>query len=72
MSISAIGSAPPLPPPATAAPITRATNGDYKKPGPQTSQVKDSDGDYKPASVSPAGSSSSAVLSALTSLRSGG
>jgi hypothetical protein len=73
MSISAIGSGTPV---ATSTPVgaldARAANGDYKKPGPLTSQVKDSDGDYKPSSASAAGSSSNAVLSALNSLKTGG
>jgi hypothetical protein len=48
----------------------RALDGDFKKLNPLTAQVKDSDGDYKAAS-SPAASSSGAVQSALTTLRTG-
>jgi hypothetical protein len=73
MSVSAISSAASIAsPPAVAASGARSLNGDYTKPTPLTSQVKDSDGDYKPTSSSPAASSSSAVLSALTSLQTGG
>ncbi len=73
MSVSAIGSAAPI---VSSTPVAassaRAPDGDYNKRGPLTSQVKDSDGDYKAASSSPAATSSSAVLSALTSLQNGG
>jgi len=73
MSVSAISSIPPAAPaPVVAPPNARAVGGDFKKPGAQTAQVKDSDGDYKPVSASPAASSSSAVQSALATLQAGG
>lgn len=67
MSVSAIG-------PAAPAPLsgTRAPDGDFKKPGLASGQVKDADGDYKPAAASPAASSSSATQTALTLLKNGG
>ncbi|MGD0723573.1 MAG: hypothetical protein ABR970_21290 [Roseiarcus sp.] len=73
MSVSAIGSAAPSAPPAPVpAPDARVAGGDYAKANASTSQVKDSDGDYKPVSASPAGSSSSAVQAALNGLQTGG
>jgi hypothetical protein len=73
MSVSGIGSAAlPVAPTAVASTSVRNVTGDYTKPTPLTSQVKDSDGDYKPIATSPAASSSSAVQSALASLQSGG
>jgi len=71
MSVSAISSAVATASPAGASSV-RALDGDFKKPNPLTAQVKDSDGDYKAASSSPAASSSSAVQSALTTLKTGG
>ena len=67
-------------PPSGAAPATkttavaRAADGDDKVRSAQTSQVKDSDGDYKSlAAAKPAtAQSSSAVQAALTSLKKGG
>ncbi|MGA2792151.1 MAG: hypothetical protein ABSE69_01240 [Roseiarcus sp.] len=73
MSVSAISSAVATASPApVAASSARALDGDFKKPNPLSAQVKDSDGDYKAASSSPAASSSSAVQSALTTLKTGG
>lgn len=73
MSVSAISSAPPIASPtAVAASSAPVLGGDKAKPSALTSQTKDSDGDYKPTSSSPAAMSSSAVLSALTSLQNGG
>ncbi len=71
MSVSSIGSAPP-PIPAAPSPALRSVGGDYTKPNAATAQVKDSDGDYKPATTSPAASSSSAVQTALAALKPGG
>ena len=53
---------------------THAPDGDYLQPSAQTSQIKDSDGDYKPtaAASSPAASSASGVQAALTLLKIGG
>jgi hypothetical protein len=52
----------------------RAADGDYLHRSSKTSQVKDSDGDYKPlaASSSAAATSSSGVQAALTLLKTGG
>lgn len=80
MSVSGVGSNTNLPstsPPPVASAIStaaRASDGDYKARNSHTSQVKDSDGDYRPitAQSSPASVSSSAVLTALTSLTKGG
>ncbi len=75
MSVSAIGSASAsIPAPQTAAPKARAADGDYLKANTQTSQTKDSDGDYKPnaSSSSPAATSSPNVQAALTTLAKGG
>ena len=72
MSVPSI-SAPTLAaaaPPAAPAPA-RAADGDYKAANVQTSQTKDSDGDYKPMS-SPAAQSSAGVQASLTSLKVGG
>jgi hypothetical protein len=77
MSVSAISSNPAAaprvstPPPAAAA---RATDGDYKVKNPKSSQVKDSDGDYKAlaASGAAAAKSSASVQSALAILKVGG
>ena len=49
----------------------RAVDGDFKARSASTSQVKDADGDYKPASVA-APKASSAVQSALLNLAKGG
>ena len=78
MTVSAMTSGPPPagpPAPQTAAAANaRAADGDYLKPNMQTSQTKDSNGDYKPtaAASSPAATSSSNVQAALTSLTKGG
>lgn len=69
MSISAIPSAP-APAPA-AHPPARAPDGDYKAASVQTSQTRDSDGDYRPMS-SAAAQSSAGVQASLTSLKPGG
>ena len=73
MSVSSIASTPA--PVQTNAPVVaRAADGDYKARSAQTSQTKDSDGDYKPlaAAQSPAAQSSSATQSALSVLAKGG
>jgi len=57
-------------PPIAAAPA-RVADGDYKAANVQTSQTKDSDGDYKPMS-SPAAQSSPGVQASLTTLKVGG
>lgn len=49
----------------------RATDGDYKTPGPGRASVKDADGDYKALSTAPA-RSSGAVQAAVTLLKTGG
>ena len=74
MSISAISSPPaPAVGVSNAAPA-RAADGDYTAPNALTSQVKDNDGDYKPAAAatSAAAKSSGAVQAALSSLQNGG
>jgi hypothetical protein len=53
-------------------PKTRAIDGDYKTPNVMSSHVKDSDGDYKVVAASPAAQSSSAVQTALSTLKTGG
>ena len=90
MSVSAVSSGPSLPvapPPSTPLPpsapaavttktaiVARAADGDYKVRSAQTSQVKDSDGDFKAlaAAKAPSTQSSSGVQSALASLKKGG
>jgi hypothetical protein len=73
MTISAVSGAPAVAASWQAA-ATRAPDGDYLQPSAQTSQIKDSDGDYKPtaAANSPAASSASGVQAALTLLKTGG
>jgi hypothetical protein len=61
------GAAPPV-----AAPAARAADGDYKSASVRSSQTKDSDGDYKPLSSSPAAQSSVGVQTSLSSLKLGG
>ena len=77
MNVSAASASVPasIPAPQTAAAANaRAADGDYVKANMQTSQTKDSDGDYKPngAASSPAATSSPNVQAALTSLAKGG
>ncbi len=78
MNVPPMSSAPAsasVPAPQTAAAANaRAADGDYLAPNMQTSQTKDSNGDYKPtaAASSPAATSSSNVQAALTSLTKGG
>ena len=68
ISASALpGTAPPVAP----APA-RTADGDYKSANVQTSQTKDSDGDYKPLSSSAAAQSSAGVQASLASLKLGG
>ncbi len=74
MSVSATGSAsipPSIPAPPTAKAPARAADGDYVKANMQTSQAKDSDGDYKPNGAALATSSPN-VQAALTTLKKGG
>ena len=74
MSVSAISSASAAPVQTPAPVAARAADGDYIARGAQTSQTKDSDGDYKPlaAATSPAAQSSNATQSALSVLAKGG
>jgi hypothetical protein len=71
MTVSAISGAPAVAAAPQAAPA-RAADGDQTQPSAQTAQVKDNDGDYRPAASSPAASSSSGVQAALTLLKTGG
>jgi hypothetical protein len=50
----------------------RAADGDYKTRNAQSIPTKDGDGDYKSRTSSAAAQSSSAVQTALTSLKAGG
>jgi hypothetical protein len=50
----------------------RAADGDYKSANVQTSQTRDSDGDFKPMANAAAAQSSAAVQASLTSLKVGG
>ncbi len=74
MSVSAVSSAPPPPVNASPASYAKAADGDYKAKNALSVQTKDGDGDFKPmAAASPAAAqSSSAVQSALPSLKKGG
>jgi hypothetical protein len=54
----------------TASPVAKAADGDYKAPG--AGRVKDANGDYKPITYASAPQSSSAVLAALSNLKTGG
>jgi hypothetical protein len=73
MSVGSISApaAPGAAPPVAAAPA-RTADGDYKSANVQTSQTKDSDGDYNPLSSSPAAQSATGVQASLTSLKLGG
>ncbi len=74
MPVSAVSSAPP--PPVNAGPASYATaaDGDFKAKNALSAQAKDGDGDFKPvaAASTAAAQSSSAVQSALPSLKQGG
>jgi hypothetical protein len=50
----------------------RAADGDYKTKNAQSMPTKDGDGDYKARTSSAAAQSSSAVQTALASLKAGG
>lgn len=86
-SVSSVPSPAPPPPPkapvasasasasapaASPAKVQRAADGDYKVANAQSSQVKDKDGDYKPAGASAPAQSSGKVQSALSLLKVGG
>ena len=59
--------------PAAVGKVQRAADGDFKVANPQSSQVKDKDGDYKAAgAVSAPAQSSGAVQNALSNLKVGG
>ncbi len=73
MMVSAVASAPQ--------PYARALDGDYKSPNAQSSQTKDTDGDYKAKATNSSASqvksanptpASSATQAALYSLKFGG
>jgi hypothetical protein len=70
LSISTPTPAAPAPP--VARPPARAADGDYKAANVRTSQTRDSDGDYKPLTSSPAAQSSAGVQASLNSLKVGG
>jgi hypothetical protein len=75
MDVSAVGSSGSIYTPGTQATGSTASaqpaDGDSTTPGPGTSQVQDSDGDYKPLATAQS-TSSSAVQAAITSLPAGG
>ena len=58
-------------PPIAAGPA-RTADGDYKSANVQSSQTRDSDGDFKPMASSAAAQSSAIVQASLTSLKTGG
>ncbi len=77
MNVSATGSpsaSASVAAPQAAAANAKAADGEYLAPNMQTSQTKDSDGDYKPnvAASYPAATSSPGVQAALTTLAKGG
>ena len=74
MSVSAVSSAPPPPVNASPASYATAADGDYKARNALSAQARDGDGDFKPmaAASTAAAQSSSAVQSALPSLKQGG
>jgi hypothetical protein len=71
MSVSAVS---PAPVNVSSASLATAADGDYKARNTLSAPTKDSDGDFKPvaAASSAAAQSSSAVQSALPSLKKGG
>ncbi len=73
MSISGVGSTPSTQTQALSS-TTRAPDGDFLAPSAKTTQVKDSDGDYRPVATtsSAVSTSSSNVQAALNSLKTGG
>ena len=73
MSVSSVTSTPAIKPHTTAT-TTRAADGDYLVKSAKTSQTKDADGDYKPATTtsSPASVTTSAVHASLQNLEKGG
>jgi hypothetical protein len=70
MSVTAVSSTPAYTTPATSA-VARTADGDYKTANALSSQIKDSNGDYKPLTSSAAQNSAS-VQTALASLKKGG
>ena len=50
----------------------RSADGDYKVRSAATAQTRDADGDYKPGASVAAATSTSAVMTAVTSLSKGG
>jgi hypothetical protein len=74
MSVPAVSSAASSPVAASQASYARAADGDYKAKNSLSVQIKDGDGDFKPVAApsTAAAQSSSAVRSALPSLRQGG
>ena len=74
MSVASVSAAPTAgaaAPPIAAGPA-RTADGDYKSASVQTSQTRDSDGDFKPMASAAAAQSSAAVQASLTSLKTGG